>query len=283
MKVVAIVPTYNRPELLLKNLNCLLKQTVAIEKIILVDNASDSNTKEILDRNALIGHEKILYHRLDVNQGASGGFKTAMQLAMEFKPDWIWGMDDDAFPREDALENLLSSLGHFDANDNVVLWSNCDEDTDFTNDYKKVEHFMFVGFFIPIELIQKIGYPDTNFYMYHDDTEYSARIIRAGYSINKIRNSIIDHKGYDKRGPSPFLDFNIFGKSVRLYNFEGYRVYYILRNQYYVSGDGFLSKARYHKYMIFNIFKYLALKPSLTKYVLLAYCHIITGRRGKVL
>ena len=50
-KTVAIVVTYNRKELLLQNIEALLKQTVRNQlEIVIIDNASTDGTFEIIKR-----------------------------------------------------------------------------------------------------------------------------------------------------------------------------------------------------------------------------------------
>ncbi|MGE6568338.1 glycosyltransferase [Shewanella vesiculosa] len=281
MDIVASVPTYNRPELLLKNIKCLLEQTVKLKKIIIVDNASEEDTYNILLSSGLLDKDEILYHRLDINVGASGGFKKAMELAAQYNPDWIWGMDDDAFPRKDALEALVKSVDVFDIN--TCFWSNCDEDDLFEHEYKTVDKLIFVGFFLPVSLVKKIGYPDTRFYMYHDDTEYSNRILAANYKIVKVKNSVIDHKGFNKRGDSPFTFHKFLGVNVTLLNCEGYRLYYIYRNEYYIINGGRLERMLYLKKLLLALVKYTLYKRKSLPFVWLAFKHILSGQRGKVL
>jgi len=281
MKIIATVPTYNRPDLLLKNIECLINQTFNIDKIIIVDNASEPETYKKLVASGYLDRIDVIYHRIEVNSGASGGFKKGMELALELNPDWVWGMDDDAFPMKNALAELINKINEF--NSKTCFWCNCDEDNIFESGYKEVDRLIFVGFFLPNKLIQEIGFPDERFHMYHDDTEYSKRIIDAGYKIIKVENSIIDHKGFDKRGLNPFLEYNFLGKKFTLLNSEGFRIYYIYRNQFYISDGTKLAKVKYYKYMIISLIKFGLFQRKNFFYVMLAFYHIIIGKRGKVL
>jgi len=278
MKIVAVVPTYNRKDALMKNLDCLLKQSRSVDKIIVVDNASTPETKSLMASAGHLTNPKINYVQLSKNVGSAGGFKTGMEVAIRENADWIWGMDDDAFPRFNALEELLTAnvSATYDC-----LWSNADEDISFDGPIKNVNHLMFVGFFVSKKLVETIGYPDTEFFLYHDDTEYSNRIIKNGYTIVKVRDSIIDHMSYDQRYKQPKMYKFPFG-SFSVMFCEEYRLYYIYRNTFYVRPTG-VSQL---KYLIINTFinypLYLINRPGKSFVILLATYHCIIGRRGAV-
>ncbi len=121
--VCAVVVTYNRKELLLKNLRALENQTRRLDAIFIVDNASTDGTPELLLQEGYISRLpskqtsdslqltrrkgiKIFYLRKKKNDGGAGGFYAGVKLAYTKGYDWIWLMDDDAEPAKDALANL---------------------------------------------------------------------------------------------------------------------------------------------------------------------------------
>ena len=101
MDVVVVVVTYNRLDLLKRNVACLKGQSVALSEIIVVNNGSTDGTQQWLDVQYGI---KVIHQS---NVGGAGGFYTGMENALRLKPDRIWCMDDDVFPRPDCLEHLL--------------------------------------------------------------------------------------------------------------------------------------------------------------------------------
>lgn len=278
MKIYAVVPTYNRPELLRKNLDSLLAQTRPLDRIVLVDNASGPETAAMLQRFGYFDNEKIEHIRLDTNTGASGGFKTGMVRAIESGADWIWGMDDDAFPDRNALEKLLEENidGQYDC-----LWSNVDEDKIFDSNLKKVKVLIFVGYFVSKELVNKVGYPDERYYMYHDDTDYSNRILENGFSIYKVRDSIINHKGFDKRGVKPISTYNILFTSFSVLNCEPYRMYYISRNSIFYRKKYSRKIVAIFKALFVDLPKYALVKPELVPAIFLGISHAVIGKTGK--
>lgn len=126
MKIIATVPTYNRPQMLIRNIECLMHQTYPLDKIVIIDNASSSETWSTLKNLGYLQNSQIQYVKLDENVGASGGFATGVNLAIKNKADWIWLMDDDAFPEKNALSIIVAT----ELDPMTCYWSNCDKDTD---------------------------------------------------------------------------------------------------------------------------------------------------------
>ena len=106
MNVIAVVVTYNRLELLKRNLSCLRRQTVPLTTLVVVDNGSTDGTGAWLDEQEDV---KTIHQ---TNVGGAGGFYTGMEYARLADADWIWCMDDDVFPRPDCLEQLLAYAGY---------------------------------------------------------------------------------------------------------------------------------------------------------------------------
>ena len=100
-KVIAVVVTYNRQELLPECIAALKKQTRPVDKILVINNGSNDNTE-----NWLQNQEGIEYFS-QPNLGSGGGFNTGIKLGYEQGFSWIWLMDDDGYPKENALEKLL--------------------------------------------------------------------------------------------------------------------------------------------------------------------------------
>ncbi len=57
---------------------------------------------------------------------------------------------------------------------------------------------MFVGFFLPKEIIERVGMPRKDYFIYWDDHEYALRIQKSGYNIYKIKKSVIIHQDTNK-------------------------------------------------------------------------------------
>ena len=76
-RIIAVVVTFNRLQLLQRVILSLQKQSVAINKIIVVNNGSTDGTKEWLDGQS----ELHVIHQENV--GGSGGFYRGIQEASQ--------------------------------------------------------------------------------------------------------------------------------------------------------------------------------------------------------
>jgi rhamnopyranosyl-N-acetylglucosaminyl-diphospho-decaprenol beta-1,3/1,4-galactofuranosyltransferase len=104
MKVLAYIHTFNDADVIEKTIAALLRQTRAVDEILVVDNASTDGT---LDQSCL-QHATVVRHPQNV--GTSGAVGTGMRYALEHGLDWIWIFDPDGLPEPDALEKLLDLL-----------------------------------------------------------------------------------------------------------------------------------------------------------------------------
>ncbi|MBG6236754.1 GT2 family glycosyltransferase [Pedobacter sp. CAN_A7] len=215
-KTVATVLTFNRIALLTECIKCIRNQTVHVDHIIVINNASTDGTKEWLEEQPDI--EVIT---LTKNFGGSAGFKIGLQEAYQQEFEWIWMMDDDAFPEIDCLENLMME-SELLPDKNIVLAPVVVEGDkvdhmhrgyiDFdkiqfplqvhTNDkiFQKegnlveISFASFIGLFIKREIISKINFPHHNYYIFQEDMEYSIRIVKAGFPIYLVKNAVVYHK-----------------------------------------------------------------------------------------
>ena len=100
-KAIAVVVTYNRLALLTECITALRNQTRPLDAILVINNGSTDDTQQWLAQQPDIIN---IYQN---NLGSSGGFSTGIQWAYKNGYAWIWCMDDDGYPKEDALYNLL--------------------------------------------------------------------------------------------------------------------------------------------------------------------------------
>ena len=277
-KIGIIVVTYNR-------LDCLKKNVEALSKVLIpngyetttyiVNNASNDGTKEWLEE---IENKNIKIINLESNTGGSGGFYNGMKYAVEQNMDYIWGMDDDAYPEPESLHKIINVM-NIEKKD-AGYWSNCNNDLAFDGLYKKVEHWMFVGFFISTNIIRQIGYPRKDFFIYFDDVEYGRRIIKNGYNIYKIKKSIIKHKD----AVSNNYEGRIFYKKIHIPKLSDWKMYYFVRNGLlmYNKNEKEYWKRAYIDMPKF-ILKVIVIKPDQLKTVLKGFWHGIIRKTGKII
>jgi len=213
-KIAAVVVTYNRKDLLKECLDALSNQTRPLDSIILIDNASTDGTPEFLKEKGYLDNPKIDYVRLPENTGGAGGFYEGVKRGYEKGYDWLWLMDDDAFPEKNALDNLLDAKETLFKNNEKfgIIGSVAVEKNNYSSlswilsfngyhyktifdlsDITQVDCLPFLGVLVPKSLINEIGYPEKDIFCGIDDVEYCHRAKKIGGKIFIVKNSIIYH------------------------------------------------------------------------------------------
>ncbi|MFN4074032.1 MAG: glycosyltransferase family 2 protein [Thermus sp.] len=235
-RVCAVIVTYNRKELLRECLQAVLSQTRPPDHVLVVDNASTDGTREMLREE----FPQVEVLALPENQGGAGGFHEGMKKAYEEGCDWIWVMDDDAFPERDALEVLLAFKDRAEilvpvlkASDGSVsgvgYWRGgryvgAKLDPVFES-FLHVELFPFVGPLIHRKVILDIGLPRKEFFIWFDDYEYALRARKKGKITLCVPRSVIKHQS----GESRVVSF--FGKPRLRPLHPPWKIYYATRNR----------------------------------------------------
>ena len=86
-------------------LDGLAAQTHEPDAVIVVDNASEDHTREVLDAHVGLRLQRI---HLEENTGGAGGFRAGIEAAYDQGFDRIWLMDDDVVPAPDCLALLMA-------------------------------------------------------------------------------------------------------------------------------------------------------------------------------
>jgi Predicted glycosyltransferases len=266
-KIVAIIVTYKRKELLEKVLMAIVKQTVPVSKIIVVDNNSNDGTSLLVSQFSS-GYSNIEYFNTGANLGGAGGFRYGFEKALKQDFDYIWLMDDDFLPDSDCLENLLAESSYdivqpmrfnmdntcaelspvkFDLEKLFSLSPKMqtvaqllEKSTDLKSSIK-IDGVPFEGPLISKRVVEKVGLPDSRFFIFYDDMDYSIRARECGFSIgcafkakakrlllNNQKNDISSWKGY-------FMLRNLF------YLFFSHGKSFSSRNKPYILAVGFIT------------------------------------------
>jgi len=282
-KVVAVLLTHNRKEMLQEGLEGLFEQSRKVDKIIIVDSLSTDGTFECLKDKGIIEQKNIRYERLSENKGPSGGFAEGIKFALEEKPAWVWLLDDDIKPHKDCLKSLLKykdisqciaplregkTVPFFNpaigiSTHRQSLSFNTGKDFVFTNTC------CFEGMLIHKDIIDKIGTPDERFFQVYSDTIYG--FVASLYTnVVHVKNAVI-HRLLPEKKPV-----------------TGRRVFLLIRNHFLVKE--YLTKHKVIHSLFFNvIFVLLVLyyaifmtvksqSPSMAFYVIKG---LINGYRGK--
>lgn len=219
MRVQAVVVTFNRLPLLQRLIPRLL-ETDGLEQVLVVDNASTDGTGEWLAglQSPVVRHET-----LSTNTGGAGGFHHGLGWAVREGADLVWLMDDDGMPAPDCLDLLLARVerDRLEFCGPAVLAEHDPSRLCFPIRLPggtKVVHEMaavegaareglidgvvipFNGVLVTRDLVERIGLPREEFFIWGDDVEYLWRAERAGARIATVVDAHFHHPATDDLG-----------------------------------------------------------------------------------
>ncbi len=228
-KVVALIVTYNRKNLLAECINALRNQTRRPDAILVINNGSTDETEKWLKT------QKDVEYLTQENIGSAGGFSTGITYAFKQGYTWVWCMDDDGYPKEDALANILKydngdlkllNCAVLDKeNKNSFVWN--------TKNYKSINEVKenciegighpFNGTLLHRRIIERVGVPNAKFFLWGDETEYYYRIVKKNkIPVCTISSSVHYH---------PSTRFSIKQEWDYASN---WKMYFYVRNRYEV-------------------------------------------------
>ncbi len=207
--VCAVVVTYNRKALLRQCLAALREQTRRPDRVLVVDNASTDGTREMVRDE--FGEAELL--ALPENAGGAGGFHAGLRAAHEGGADWSWLMDDDTIPAPDALAELLAAPARLLETPLLLssraLWSDGSLHPMNEPSFKREpEHFIdscergllplrmatFVSLLVRRATVERFGLPLAHYFIWSDDIEYTARVLRDGPHGYFVPSSVVEHR-----------------------------------------------------------------------------------------
>lgn len=266
-EIACVVVTYNRKKLLRQNIIALLKQTYSKFDILIVDNHSTDGTYTYV--KDLLANKRITYINTGKNLGGAGGFQYGIKIGVKKNYKYLWLMDDDSIPKPNALRSLVDFKKEhpkFGFLCSKVIWKDgtmCKMniprkglndpigDNEINSSKLKVTMATFVSFFLPTDIIRKVGLPIKEFFIWADDLEYSRRISKK-FTCYYIGNSVILHKCSSNNGADVAYDsfkrisryFYAYRNETYLYKREGYKgiQHLILRFPYHVAKVLFFAK-----------------------------------------
>lgn len=225
MDVVAVVVTYNRLPLL-QRLIAALREVPELSRVLVVDNASSDGTGAWLAAQSAAGAGPLVEGRtLTDNTGGAGGFAVGLEWACALGADLVWLMDDDGVPVAGCLPRLLERRGELDFWGPAVVAEGDPARLCFPIRLPggtRVVHAMdeveaaaddglvrgvvipFNGVLVTRELVERIGVPRAEFFVWGDDVEYLWRAERAGARIATVVDARFAHPATDDLG-TPML------------------------------------------------------------------------------
>ena len=247
-KVIAVVVTYNRKELLKECVDALLSQDYENCYVLIVDNASTDGTSEFIREER--ENPRVYYRNTGSNLGGAGGFNFGIREAYNIGCDFICVMDDDCIVHKDTLTAFMNAdrqlKGQYGFLSSKVLWKdgslcrmNIQKNTlvkklsDPDLNWQRIVLATFVSLFLKASVVKEVGLPYKEFVIWTDDWEYTRRISRK-YPCYYISKSVVTHKSATNTGSAIEK-----ADTDRLYRFR-----YMYRNETVLfRGEGPVGRA----------------------------------------
>ncbi|WP_244929543.1 glycosyltransferase [Nocardioides sp. W7] len=215
-RVVAVVVTFNRRELL-ERLLTRLGEVDRLAEVLVVDNASTDGTGPWL---AAYDDPRVQVRILPENRGGAGGFHAGLAWAMERGADLAWLMDDDGLPDPDCLALLLAEpdldfwgpvVVDQDDPERLVFPIRLPGSASVAHRVADVERaarggrldgivIPFNGVLVTRELVERIGLPRSEFFIWGDDHEYRLRAEAARARIATVPAARVRHPSVGELG-----------------------------------------------------------------------------------
>lgn len=255
-KVIVILLNYRKWQDTLDCVNSLSKCKYLNLRIIIIDNASNNDSEVMLKKH--LPH--IPFFQNAINLGYTGGINFGIKQALEDNPEYILILNSDTYVEPDFLGIMVNAMEknplvaiacgtilHYPETDrvwyaggNMVPWRGLavhkrvlpivNGKLDLRP--KSVSFITGCMFLIRTSTIQEIGFQDERFFMYLDDIEYSARVLRKGYTLLYIPQAKIYHR-VNEMEESPF------------------KLYYSVRNRLLLINTAFTGMNRIIAYVYF--------------------------------
>ena len=296
--LAAVIVTYNRKQLLLQNIEMLLKQTRKIDKIFIIDNCSTDGTFEYLCERGWNDKDKFEYIKTESNIGGAGGFYTGVKAAYEAGAQWIILMDDDGRAADERTFEMLMNEAErlYDENvGNKKLFINAlVQQGDFlsfkiNNVYTVAEAYNlaeeglirgaanpFNGTVISRELVAAIGYPNKEFFIKGDEVDYKQRTVDAGGYIATVVESRYIH-------PRPETEERkVLGINVPFFVEASWKEYYAARNFTYMYKKQKQYKAIAFELIFVKLLAILSMKCKKMATIKMLIKGVVHGWRSKL-
>ena len=214
--VTAVVPHWNRRDLLVALLDNLSRQQRPFDEIIVVDNGSTDGSADVA-REHILPQNRVRVIRLDRNLGFAAAVNRGIEAAHS---DWIGILNNDVTLAPDWLEILLDAASREDAafatgkilsaDDPSILDGTFDEisrgacaarcgsgktDGPFWNRPRKIRFAPMTAALFRSSLFPEVGGLDETFGSYLEDVEFGIRCALAGHSGAYVPKAVAYHKG----------------------------------------------------------------------------------------
>ncbi len=240
-KTAVCVCNYNKKEYVINCIDSALKNVYTEFDFYFIDNGSTDGSEAVVREKY---GNRINYLINEKNTGSAGGFNTGIQMACDHNYDYVILLDHDVELDKNAIGNMIL---YAEKNEQVavvggkMLWYNdptmiqiygtgINKDTySLRNSYKNLKDdetipsevecdFVPAGIsLLKIEAVNKVGFPDEEFFTYWDDADYHIRFKKQGYQVMAISNAFVYHHFGTGENPTTFPTYMYWRNRLRFF------------------------------------------------------------------
>ncbi|GAA4029862.1 MULTISPECIES: glycosyltransferase [Arthrobacter] len=233
-RTAAVIAAFNPDNELLTNAESIAAQ---VDELIVVDDCSTSSAAEsIFDDLAATG-VKVL--RLGSNSGIAAALNRGIkELESSTRPDFVLTFDQDSLPVREYVANALATYDRAASVGKKVGFVSAETFSGHrvpvlgaSNGVSEAFDPMQSGFFIPLSTLAHVGNFEAGFFIDCVDSEFTARVRAAGYSIVIGSGCEVRHR-LGARLPAKVFGWplRLRGKDLSFNYYSPFRMYYIMRN-----------------------------------------------------
>jgi GT2 family glycosyltransferase len=181
-RVIAVVVTYRRDDLLRACVEAILGQTRPPELVLVVDN-------DAMARASLGERERLEILEPGENLGPAGGYALGFREALTRGATHVWAVDDDNEPARDCLERLVGARAEVA----VPFQRKPSGPVGYPPSWN--------GPLFAAGAIRAVGFPREDLWYWAEDTEYATRLRLAGRRRTPVPDAEILHRNPAARTP----------------------------------------------------------------------------------
>ena len=209
-KVAIVLISFNSKQFLEECINSLIKQDYLNTTLIVVDNASPDDSNEFIENN----YSGIILLKESVNHGFGVACNIGAKYALDHGADYVLFINTDTI----ADSNLVSELVKYADSSTVTTCFTYNDKNNLNpwysggrlnriNLYSEQTLYPYNPLHEPIEVsfisgccmmihkdvFSKVGFFDSDYFMYYEDAEYCARMIQNGIKLLYIQSTKLFH------------------------------------------------------------------------------------------
>jgi rhamnosyltransferase len=244
-KIIAVIVTYNPDGDIEARMQAIARD---VDRIIIVDNASRPEIKEILEKvqQQLAERCEMIWNAL--NKGLAAALNQGIAQAINNRADWILLLDHDSQPEPGMVAAMLNAYSLWASKEKVALIAPHIKDVNSTQNTRYLFAAGKFGFrratltapatdqaltvitsgsLVKAELFE-LGMMPEAFFIDYIDHAFNLRLKAHGWNILLVRDAVLQHRLGEK------TEHRIAGANIVASNHSALRRFYIFRNRIWV-------------------------------------------------